>query len=318
MTSASASHAPDLLDALFSRRLLVVTGKGGTGKTVLAAALARIAAARGKRVVACEVGRDDSSPSPLLGMLEASKRPSNEPQPIADRLQHCVLRGDDGVREFLRDAMPFKFMADRALKVDAVRRFLDAAPAFGEMGVLYRGMRLLEQKRRDGSFVHELMVLDAPASGHTLAFASLPDTILKVFTGGPIATAARAGVELIRNPASTTAVIATLPEALPVSEATELFVGLRDRKLDVGAIVATQVPRDPFSIEEHEALARALPHDVLGRRALVRIEKAEDALERLSDLGAPVLRVLTHAQKGAALVESTGSCLLGTAGANTR
>jgi anion-transporting ArsA/GET3 family ATPase len=282
--------------------LIVVTGKGGTGKTVLAAALARLAVSAGKRVLACEVGRDMTSPSPLLGLLAPEAKAANEPQRIGERLAHLVLRGDDGVREFLRDALPFKFMADRALKVDAVRRFLDAAPAFAEMGVLYRGMRLIDQTRKDGAPEYDVMILDAPASGHTLAFASLPDTILKVFTGGPIATAARAGIALLRDPSKTTCVAATLPEALPVSEVTELCVGLRQRGVHIGAVVANQVPHDPFTEEERAALASHLPHEVLGRRALVRIDKAAEALARLRELGAPIFQVFSHAASGQALV----------------
>jgi arsenite-transporting ATPase len=302
--ATTETDTTSVLDALFQRRLLVVTGKGGTGKTSLAAALARRAAAAGKRVLACEVGRDLDSPSPLLALLAPGRAAKNEPQALEGELAHVVLRGDDGVRQFLGDVMPFQFMANRALKVEAVRRFLDAAPAFGEMGVLYRGMKFLEERRRDGTPTYELMILDAPASGHTLAFAALPDTILKVFTAGPIATAARAGIELIRNPRATTVVAATLPEPLPVSEVTELCAGLRERGLDVGAVVANQVPHDPFSADERAALDAALPLEVLGRNALARMTKAGEALRRLATLGAPVLRVGTHASSGPALVSA--------------
>ena len=309
----SPSTENSVLADLFSRRLLVVTGKGGTGKTTIASALVRRASAMGKRVIACEVGRDASSPSPLLGLLAPGRAASNEPQTLEGTIAHVVLRGEDGVRAFLRETLPFKFMAERALKVDAVRRFIDAAPAFAEMGVLFRGMQLLDEKRRDGSSVYDLMVLDAPASGHTLAFASLPETILKVFSIGPIATAARAGIELIGNPRTTTVVTTTLPEALPVSEAVELYAGLRQRGLDVGAIVANQLPHDPFTPAERALLDTVLPREVLGRRALVRIANANDALARLRLLGAPRLEVRAHAASGAALVATIEQGLAGAA-----
>ncbi|MBM4373785.1 MAG: arsenic transporter [Deltaproteobacteria bacterium] len=306
--SAGSNQQPSMtLEALFTRRLLIVTGKGGTGKTVLSAALARLAAKRGKRVVACEVGRDPGVPCPLLGLLAPERRATLEPQDLGGGVSHALLRGEDGVREFLGEALPFRFMADRALKVDAVRRFIDAAPAFSEMGLLYRGMRLLDAKRRDGKPVHDVMILDAPASGHTLAFAALPDTIVKVFTAGPIAKAAKAGIAMLRDTSVTTSVVATLPEALPVSEALELEAGLRARSLHVGAIVANQVPRDPFSLHEREALERALPHEVLGRRELARISRAAVALERLDALAVPVLRVNTSTARGRALVDE--ACL---------
>ncbi len=293
--------------------MLIVTGKGGTGKTLLAAALARQASAMGKRVIVCEVGRSTPTASSLLGLLAPGLEPANVPQVLTETLSHVVLRGEDGVREFLRKTLPFKFMADRALKLDAVRKFIDAAPAFAEMGVLFRGMQLLEEQRRDGAPVYELMVLDAPASGHTLAFAALPETILKVFTMGPIATAARAGIELIRNPRATTVVAATLLESLPVSEARELCAALRLRGLDVGAIIANQVPNDPFTAEERTALDALLPVEVLGRRGLVRIEKAADALARLRDLGAPLVSIGAHAASGPSLLAAIERDLSGVA-----
>lgn len=294
----------ETLDALFSRRLLIVTGKGGTGKTTLAAALARLAVARGRRVLACEVGRDVGAESPLLGLLAPGRRASVEPQDLGGGLTHLLLRGEDGVRDFLRDALPFRFMADRALKVEAVRRFVDAAPAFAEMGVLYRGMQLVEQRRRDGAPVYDVLLLDAPASGHTLAFAALPDTIVKVFTGGPIAKAAKAGIAMLRDPQFTTAVVATLPEALPVSEALELDEGLRTHGLAVGARIANQLPADPFSREEREALSTALPHEVLGRRTLTQLARAEQAIERLASPETPLLRVYASPARGPALVRA--------------
>ena len=300
-----------VLDALFRRRFVVVTGKGGTGKTTMTAALARLALAAGKRVLVCEVGRDLDSPSPLLSLLSPGLKARNEVQEVERDLRHIVLRGDDGVRQFLGDSLPFQFMARRALKVEAVKRFLDAAPAFGEMGVLYRGMKLLEERRRDGSPTHELMLLDAPASGHTLAFAALPDTILKVFSMGPIATAARAGIELIRDPNTTAVVATTLPEPLPVSELTELYSGLRERGLAVAAIVANQVPLDPFDASERATLERALPDEVLGKIALARLSKADLAFERLGQLGESVLRVPRSTKDGSELVTAAASALGG-------
>ncbi|MBM4356878.1 MAG: hypothetical protein FJ096_02085 [Deltaproteobacteria bacterium] len=87
-----------------------------------------------------------------------------------------------------------------------------------------------------------------------------------------------------------------------MSELTELCAGLRERGLDVGAVVANQVPHDPFSAEERAALDARLPLEVLGRNALARMTKAGDAFRRLATLGAPVLRVESTSSSGPALV----------------
>jgi anion-transporting ArsA/GET3 family ATPase len=308
------------LEELLSARVLLVTGKGGTGKTTLAAALGRLAAARGKRVLLAEIGQEEigaksaATQSPLLESLGVpGPQSSGAPREIAANLWAVLLTPEAGHRAFLHDVLPFGFLIDRALRAEPLKRFLAAAPAFSELGVLYRGLQFVKAER-GGVPEWDLVVIDAPASGHALAFATLPQMLLKVIPGGPIGRTAREGISILTDPRRTVAVIATLPETLPVSEALELAAGLARSNLRVHGIVANQMPADPFSPAEHEALAALLGNTrVLGSRTLQRLGRAQAALRRLREAAARVLVVLEQDERGTGLVSAVAAALAGAA-----
>lgn len=313
---ATPSSAADL-DGLLSARVLLVTGKGGTGKTTLSAALGKLAAARGKRVLVAEIGQEPppGGPprrSPLLEALgERGGLDSAAPREIHAGMWAVALTPEAGHRAFLHDVLPFGFLVDRALRAEPLRRFLAAAPAFSELGVLFRGLQFVKQEGARGSPRWDLVIIDAPASGHALAFASLPQILLKVIPGGPVGRAAREGLSVLTDPLRTRAVVATLPETLPVSEALELAEGLARSNLSVHGIVVGQMPHDPFSAAEHEALAELLgPTRVLGSRTLQRLRRAQAALRRLRKAAARVLVVREREERGAELVSAVADDLV--------
>ena len=299
----SLSGLQHTLAGLLSSRLVLVTGKGGVGKTTLTAALGQIAAATGKRVLLAEVGTEVKNRSPILSALGEQRASSLEPMKVAENLWTVLLTPESGHRAFLRDVLPLAFLADRAMKAEPLKRFLTAAPAFAELGVLYRGLQLVRAKRTRNIPLFDLVVLDAPATGHALAFASLPQLLLKVIPGGPIGRAAREGIQLLHDPAVTRAVVATLPEHLPVSEALELVQGLRKSDLTVHGVIANQVPLDPFSPAEHHTLERLLAKaEVAGARTLHRIGRAKAALLRLEEAVGGVLHVRERLERGSGLI----------------
>jgi arsenite-transporting ATPase len=306
----SAGRADGMSD-LFSARVVLVTGKGGTGKTTVAAALGKLAAAEGKRVLVAEMGQEAAAHSPLLEALGVSGRASSlVPQQISGNLFSVVLTPESGHRAFLHDVLPFGFLVDRALRAEPLRRFLAAAPAFSELGVLYRGLQLVKAERKTGVPEWDLVIIDAPASGHALAFATLPQLLLKVIPGGPIGRTAREGIAVLTDPKRTVAVVATLLESLPVSEALELAAGLAKSNLRVHGIVANQVPLDPFSPAEHEALTEVIGKTrVLGSRTLARMKRARAALRRLEEAALRVLVVREQDERGALLVSAVAADL---------
>ena len=288
------------LDDLFARRLLLVTGKGGVGKTTVSAALARVAAATGKRVLAAEISY--TSPpseeegvtltSPLAGALGVPPL-VDEPRHVEGHLYAARLSPLAGHLAFLRDTLPVAFLADAAMRSAAVRRFFHAAPTLAELGIVYRLLHLLKETHA-GAPRWQLVVCDLPATGHALALAQVPQTLASVLRAGPIHAAAQEGLRLLRDRTQTTCVLVSLPDPLPVSEAVELHDGLRKLTIDCARVVLNRVPPNPFTPEERAAVMRIVTDRVrtLGARRLPRIDRAEAAYARLArELRLPVSAV---------------------------
>lgn len=312
-----------LLEAVFRARLVVVTGKGGVGKTTVSAALSQLGAASGRRILACEVGSQPGAPSRLGEALTGKPTASTvEPMEIAPNLDLVLLSPEEGHRAFLHDVLPFGFLADRALNAKPLQRFLSATPALLELGILYRGLALMKQKQRNGAHKWDTLILDAPATGHAVAFASLPEVALRIFPTGPIGRALREGIEVLSDPHRTVAVITTLPESLPVAEALELKKGLEDQNLRVEGIIANIVPADPFTADEHEGVQAWLlrhqesgggaPAEILGHRTMGRLNRAKNALNRLrSEAEHALVTVREQREAGMSLVDWVASELAG-------
>lgn len=271
------------MKTLQARRAILVTGKGGVGKTTVSAALARHFARQGRRVLATEMAKEGDEAS-ALGDALGVPRLGEQPVAVDANLSAMLLTPTVGHQQFLRDVLPMKLLADAAMKSGAIRRFLSAAPTFPEMGVLYRLLDLVRQKRRDGTDEHEVIIVDLPATGHALALAQIPASLLRVIPTGPVADAVREGLAFLRDASRVGSVVVTLPETLPVSEAIELVQGIRENEIPLAHVVVNRVPFDPFTPEEREAVRRMLHGQppTLGERSVERIDRARVSIARLA------------------------------------
>jgi arsenite/tail-anchored protein-transporting ATPase len=276
----SVRPLPMSLLELVQRRCVIVTGKGGVGKTTITAALGYALSQKGKRVLLAEIVPSAETPSQLRTAM-GDEPIDEEPRLIEENLWSVLLTPTMGHLRFLQDALPLKMLADAAMRSQGIRKFLTAAPGFSDMGVMYRMLDLLKRKHHAGGPLFEVCVIDSPATGHALALAQIPEFLTRVIPGGPIYRAAQEGVAILTDPAVTGCVIVTLPETLPITEALELEKGLGTHRLPVSAIVVNRVPVDPFSSEERAALSAVLPQGVFGVRELRRIERSRSALDLL-------------------------------------
>jgi anion-transporting ArsA/GET3 family ATPase len=270
------------LEQLLDKRVVLVTGKGGVGRSSTAAALATVAARAKRRVLLLEIGELGGAEDSPLARIFGYDRLAEKPEDIAPGIKAGLLVSHIGQELFLRSVLPIPALARAALGSEALRRLLTAAPSFREMGIFYHLLTYLKATRDDGTPEHDLILIDMPATGHTLALTGLPEVLLKLVSRGPIATALREGQSFMNDPKRAAAWIVTLPETLPVSETLELLQGLEKTNMPVGGVVLNKMPRDEFTESEREALRPLLDGKaIFGAHGFRRCEEARNALHRL-------------------------------------
>ena len=301
-----------MLDRLMRHRLAMITGKGGVGRTTVAAAMALATARAGRRVLLTEIGDQDASGYSHVGHQFGHDNIPSEPVELAAGLFACTLTARTGHELFLQTVLPVPTLVRAALRSKAVRKFLSAVPSFYEMGLFYHMLHLLRQQDKAGNPLHELMIIDMPATGHTLAITGLPATLLKLIPEGPITEELHAGLDIVNDPKQSAAWVVTLPEVLPVSECLELIEGLDDSETPVGGVVLNRLPYDPFTEEERAALEPLLAHaPTFGALAFERIAGARQAMNRLaSSIDLPLVTVGDFSAVGTALVEAVAGSIL--------
>jgi anion-transporting ArsA/GET3 family ATPase len=234
---------------LASQRLIVVTGKGGVGKTTVAAALARAATSAGRRVLAVEVGRG------RLGPLFGKDRLEPEPTRIAPGLSAATIEPEAVLGDFLLSVLRFRFLASRLLESTSFQVLAAAAPGLAELLVLHRLLGWLEA-RRLGRTAHDLVIVDAPASGHSLPLLTAPRTLSALARLGPVADLLGRLERLLLDPEKTLVCLVTTPEELAVRETIELYEEVSRHALPVAPPIVNALPPRRFAADDTPALAR--------------------------------------------------------------
>lgn len=293
---------------LFDRRVALVTGKGGVGRTTVAAAYARAAARAGKRVLLTEIAEPDGDYSPLARVFGRDTLPA-DPVQLQTRLDGCVLWPRRGHEAFFRTVIPVGAVVKAAMNSGALRKLLDTAPSFREMGIFYHIYTLLEETLSNGDYRYDLVIVDMPASGHTLGLTGLPERLLALMPTGPIAEAMHRGIPYFTEPELCGAWIVTLPEVLPITESLELIEGLESHATPIGGLLVNRVLDDPFTPDERAALEPVLTDRHYGHERFVGVIHAAKALEGLADIQVPVVHLPELAADGDALIDGLAEAL---------
>jgi hypothetical protein len=300
--------------SLLDRRLLIVTGKGGVGKSTVSAALAILAARRGKRVLVCEVNAPERV-APLLGAPPAG----SSIRQAARGISTVNLTPQECLREYGLMVLKFRTIYDAVFENRLVRFFLRALPSLSELVML--GKILYEATQEDaGRPRWDLVIVDAPSTGHAVQLLRVPAALLDTVATGPLRRDAQWMRELLVDPKRTALSIVTLPEEMPVNEAIELDAQVRDvLGIPLGCLFVNGMPGEIFTPGECASLPRlagappplgpaaeaARRQAVLRAEAVRELERARTAL----DLPPIVLPLLVRPAWDRAAVEAIADAI---------
>ncbi len=240
---------------MFDRRLVIVGGKGGVGRSTVSAALGLAAARRGLVTLIAEV----AGQSDVTGLLEESGGGSLVEVELAPGLHHVAVDRRGALTEYLRDEVPGPVSAAVLARSRLFELFVDAAPGLSELLTIGKVLELVRRPRhRPEARQYDLVILDAPASGQLIGLLGAPATFGSIARTGPVARQAEAIQAHLRDPDLTGYLAVVTPEQMPVSETVSLdraLAGVLGRGLD-GVVINRVFPRR-FSAEEADALAGA-------------------------------------------------------------
>jgi len=272
----------DLLD----RRLVVVTGKGGVGKSTVSAALAVLAARRGKRVLVAEVDARERV-APMLG-----GRPSGPVvRQVVPGISTVNVDPRHALEEYALMVVKVRALYQAVFENRVVRFFLRAVPSLAE--TLMLGKILHEARsENDGRPRWDLVVVDAPATGHAVQLLGVPRALRDTVPAGPLRRDADWMHALLQDPARTAVALVSLPEEMPVTETAELDARIRDElQLPRGPVFVNAMPDARFTLAERADLRARLdeapPLGPAARAAVLEAEqqeRAEEQVERLRGL----------------------------------
>ncbi len=246
---------------LATKRLVLVTGKGGVGKSTCAAAIAVAAARERKNVLYVELGA-----RAISGELLGGAQPTHDPALIAaDRLPTlwtCHLNERRALQEYLLETLRLKSLVKLATENRVLARLWQAAPSVDEMSVLNALFRFERETNAKGQPKYDVVIVDMPSSGHAFSMLGVPSGAIAMIRGSALAVRAHEIDVLLHDAARTAVCIVTLPEELPVNESVQFAERLQN-ELGISSthVLINAVAPDVFDAAEHASLAELSPRE---------------------------------------------------------
>lgn len=238
---------PKLLD----KRLVYVTGKGGVGKTTLAAALGLAAARAGKRTLVAEVAQQER----ITRVFGHGPAGFNETE-VAEGLFAFSIDPDKAKEEWLRHQLHSSALAGLLGSSRIFQYLTAAAPGLAEVVTMGKIWELAQMQRRTAkAATYDIVIVDAPATGHGIALMRAPRTFADIARVGPIKNHAEQIHSFTANPDVTAVVAVALAEEMPVNETVDLEARLAEEMgLELSAALVNGVLPERFTNADAEAM----------------------------------------------------------------
>jgi anion-transporting ArsA/GET3 family ATPase len=260
------------LSELFDKKLIVVTGKGGVGKTAVSLALSYLNSAHGRRPVYTtleQIERDSYFFGYETGVNEKE-------QLLDDNISAVSIEPNTALREYIHEHFVTLYPVYAAiLKSKTLQTFFEAAPGLKELITIGKVWHL---GNRGGKREYDQVIFDAPSTGHAIPILNLPSKVLGMVRGGALREHIEWVEGFLKDPEKTAVVVVAAPEDMVVKETIELIESVESMGINVLLTVVNNVYESEFSKSEEKVIRETSIPEEPGVRAV--IETAMDQIER--------------------------------------
>ncbi len=254
-------------------RFIFVTGKGGVGKTTVSAALGRALASRGKRVLIAMCNAKER-----ISSMFASDLVGPEIVLVGERIWAVNIDPERAFEEYGRMVLKVAALYRVVFHNKYVRAFLPAVPGLSEWAMLGKAWYHTTEVDPYGRHRFDVVLLDAPATGHGLDMLRVPKVILEIVPPGILRRDAEKAWRMFSDPSRTAVVVVTVPEELPVTETLQLVHSIdHELELPLGTLVINSFLKPLFSPAEASELAKIEPDGEPVRPAASPATQRDDA-----------------------------------------
>jgi len=259
--------APMQPNKIHTHRFVIVAGKGGVGKSTIAMSIALAAARSGRKTLLFQFGGQELRPLPF-----GNAQVGTEIVELAKNLYAVRPTTTSGMREYALLKLKSRTAYKLVFENDFVQKLIHGIPGVNELIWLGKAFNHERERDKDGRALWDTIVLDPPATGHSLTLLQVPFVVRDAVPTGPFHREAEDTVRLLQDPLRTAVVLVTLAEEMPVNESIQLRMELEKRmRIPVAALCINGLFPNRFAGQE-----------ALVQRIQILLEEEDDVLERLA------------------------------------
>lgn len=230
------------LDQLLDRKLLFISGKGGVGKTTASLALGLLASRQGKKTLIAEINSEEQiavlTGRPPIGYQETELLPG---------LFGINILPKKSFEEYVLMQIKFQKLYRAVFENRLMRHFIEAVPGLADLMSIGKVYDLVGR--------YDLVIVDAPSSGHSVAMLEIPGIVARAVRIGPLKSEAEKIDRMLHDDIHTQVLLVTLPEEMPVAETVETAARIRKGLgLSLGPTILNQTFEKIFTAEEERSL----------------------------------------------------------------